>query len=70
LEVRRISEIFGRIPTKEEVAQNGNYPIDLYNQYFISWGEACAAARTTGMSEMPRESQRKSNKIPQLSLLD
>jgi site-specific DNA-methyltransferase (adenine-specific) len=31
----------------------GRYPIELYDRYFISWGEACAAARTTGMSDLP-----------------
>ncbi len=53
LEVKRIAQILGRLPTREEVQAMGRYPIELYDKYFISWGEACAAARTTGMSELP-----------------
>ncbi|MGQ9656570.1 MAG: DNA methyltransferase [Fimbriimonadales bacterium] len=51
LEVKRIAQTLGRIPTREEVARLGRYPIEFYDRYFISWGEVCAAARTTGMSE-------------------
>lgn len=51
LEIKRIAQLLGRIPTREEVAKLGHYPIEYYERYFISWGEACAAARTTGMSE-------------------
>lgn len=57
LEVKRIAQVLGRIPTRQEVMQLGKYPIELYDQYFISWGEACAAARTTGMSELPPEAR-------------
>ncbi|GBC92126.1 Modification methylase BamHI [bacterium HR15] len=53
LEVKRIAQILGRLPTREEVQVMGRYPMELYDRYFISWGEACAAARTTGMSERP-----------------
>ncbi len=53
LEVKRIAQLLGRLPTREDVAQMGRFPIELYDQYFISWGEVCAAARTTGMSELP-----------------
>ncbi|HIE38691.1 MAG TPA: site-specific DNA-methyltransferase [Anaerolineae bacterium] len=55
LEVKRIAERLGRLPTREEVARYGRYPIRLYDEYFVSWGEACAAARTTGMSEFWEE---------------
>lgn len=51
LEVRRIAQELGRLPSREEVERLGAYSIDYYNQYFSSWGEVCAAARTTGMSE-------------------
>ena len=51
LEVKRIASILGRLPRREEVMQHGKYPIEYYDQYFASWGEVCAAARTTGMSE-------------------
>jgi len=51
LEVKRIATLLGRLPKREEVIQYGKYPIEYYDQYFVSWGEVCAAARTTGMSE-------------------
>jgi DNA modification methylase len=53
LEIKRIAQILGRLPTRAEVQRMGRYPIELYDRYFISWGEACAAARTTGMSDLP-----------------
>ncbi len=52
LEVKRIALELGRMPKREEVESLGKYPIAYYDEYFISWGEACAAARTTGMSEI------------------
>lgn len=57
LEVKRIAQVLGRLPTRQEVAQMGKYPLELYDQYFLSWGEVCAAARTTGMSELPPEAR-------------
>ena len=51
LEVRRIAKQLGRLPTRHEVELLGKYPISHYDDYFISWGEVCAAARTTGMTE-------------------
>jgi hypothetical protein len=39
------------LPTREEVEQQSQYPIRYFDEYFISWGEVCAAARTTGMKE-------------------
>lgn len=51
LEVRRIAKLLGHIPNREEVITHGNYPIRYYDEYFSSWGEVCAAARTTGMTE-------------------
>jgi site-specific DNA-methyltransferase (adenine-specific) len=52
LEIKRIASELGRIPTREEVASISKYPKAYFDDYFISWGEACAAARTTGMSEI------------------
>ncbi len=52
LEVKRIAQQLGKLPTREEVELLGKYPISYYDDYFISWGEVCAAARTTGMTEM------------------
>ncbi|HUV67323.1 MAG TPA: DNA methyltransferase [Sedimentisphaerales bacterium] len=51
LEVKRIAEQLGRLPTRDEVQLLSKYPISYYDNYFISWGEVCAAARTTGMTE-------------------
>ena len=53
LEVKRIAKELGRLPTRAEVEILSSNPIDYFDKYFINWGEACAAARTTGMSEFP-----------------
>ncbi|MBX2997369.1 MAG: site-specific DNA-methyltransferase [Caldilineaceae bacterium] len=52
LEVRRIALELGRLPTRDEVIEFGNYPICYYDEYFASWGEVCAAARHDGMTEV------------------
>ena len=51
LEVKRVARLLGRIPSREDIRKLGKYPIEYYEKYFASWGEVCAAARTTGMSE-------------------
>jgi site-specific DNA-methyltransferase (adenine-specific) len=51
LEVRRVAQLLGRLPTRTDMIEYGQYPIRYYDEYFVSWGEVCAAARTTGMSE-------------------
>lgn len=51
LEVRRVARMLGKLPTRAEVIEHGKYPIKYYDEYFASWGEACAAARHDGMSE-------------------
>lgn len=53
LDVRRIAKTLGRLPTHEEVKTMSKYPIKYFDNYFISWGEVCAAARHDGMSEIP-----------------
>ena len=53
LEVRKVATEIGRLPTRSELAELGEYPIKYYDDYFASWGEVCAAARTTGMTENP-----------------
>ena len=55
LEVKRVSQKLRHLPTRDELARFGKYPIEYYDSYFISWGEVCAAARTTGMSEIAQE---------------
>jgi site-specific DNA-methyltransferase (adenine-specific) len=56
LEVKRVAQELGHLPTREELARSGKFPIKYYDDYFISWGEVCAAARTTGMTEEPPSS--------------
>lgn len=51
LDVKRVAQVLGRLPTRHDMAEYGHYPAHYYIDYFASWGEACAAARTTGMSE-------------------
>jgi site-specific DNA-methyltransferase (adenine-specific) len=64
LEVKRIANQLGCLPTREEVIEYGKYPIRYYDEYFASWGEVCAAARTTGMSEYPQESNETTQNQP------
>jgi site-specific DNA-methyltransferase (adenine-specific) len=61
LEVKRIARVLGHLPTRKEVETLSRYPIEYYDRYFISWGEVCAAARTTGMSELPPVAQNESH---------
>ena len=51
LEVRRVARTLDRLPTRDEMLEHGEYPIEYYDKYFVSWGEVCAAARHDGMSE-------------------
>ena len=69
LEVRRIANEIGHIPTREEVIKFGKYSIEYYDLYFVSWGEVTAAARTTGMTE-DRVSVNKEQRTIQLQLLE
>jgi DNA modification methylase len=55
LEVKRIAQTLNHLPSREEVKSMGRFPIEYYDRFFVSWGEVCAAARTTGMSELPPE---------------
>lgn len=69
LEVKRIAKMLGRLPTRDEVIEHANYPIKYYDDYFASWGEVCAAARTTGMSETRKSTDTTEEQPTQLSLL-
>ena len=40
----------------------------MYEDYFISWGEVCAAARTTGMTERRNRKEKVAKKHNQLEL--
>jgi len=52
LDVKRIAQQIGRIPSREEVRNMSIHNIEYFDNYFSSWGEVCAAARTTGMTEL------------------
>jgi site-specific DNA-methyltransferase (adenine-specific) len=58
LEIKRIAGQIGHIPVREEVEALSKYPLEYFDSYFLSWGEVCAAARTTGMSELPEGSKK------------
>ena len=51
LEVKRIAKELGRMPTRDDIEKYSQFPLKYYDEYFINWGEVCAAARTTGMTE-------------------
>jgi site-specific DNA-methyltransferase (adenine-specific) len=68
LDVRRISEIIGRMPTREDVQEKSKYPIEYFDNYFMNWAEVCAAARTTGMTENRISYQVETEKDIQLRL--
>lgn len=55
LEIKRLAGELGRLPTREDVQQHSQHPLEYFKEYFTSWGEVCAAARTTGMTVMPIE---------------
>jgi site-specific DNA-methyltransferase (adenine-specific) len=52
LEVREIAKQLGRLPTRDDVAKMSKHPLAYFDDYFVSWGEVCAAARNGGMSEL------------------
>ena len=62
LEVKGIAQKLGRLPTRKEVEQLSQYPIQYFNDYFVGWGEVCAAARTTGMTENRNRDERTINR--------
>ena len=63
LEIRQITQKLERKPTKEEVATLSQYPIEYYENYFTSWGEVMAAARTTGMTEYKNDEIKKKEQL-------
>jgi len=67
LEVRLIANRLGHIPSREEVERLCKYPIEYFDEYFFSWGEVCAAARHTGMSENNPDSNSEQPQLLQLN---
>lgn len=51
LEIKKIATEIGHIPNRDEVIVLSHHPIDYFDNYFSSWGEVTAAARTTGMTD-------------------
>lgn len=56
LEVRDIANKLGRKPTRDDVKENTKFPFQYFEDYFIDWGEVCAAVGDKGMNEDPKES--------------
>lgn len=52
LDVKRISQLINKVPTRDDVIAYSEYPINYYDDYFINWGEVTAAVRTTGMQNV------------------
>lgn len=57
LEVKKIAQKLKKIPSRDEVVKYSQYPIRFFDEYFISWGEVTAAARTTGMKDVENKSK-------------
>ncbi len=71
LEVKRVAKQLGHLPSRNELIKHGKYSIEYYDKYFASWGEVCAAARTTGMTEKRVDSNKsRSLDVEQLQLLE
>ena len=51
LEVKKLFKKLNHLPSREDVIKYSSYPIKYFDDYFISWREVTAAARTTGMKE-------------------
>lgn len=51
LEVREIAKRLGRKPTKDDITKFSKHPLEYFENYFIDWGEVCAAVGDKGMSE-------------------
>ena len=51
MDVKRIAEALGHIPSREEVEEHSGYSIEYFDDAFSNWSEATKAAKTTGMSE-------------------
>lgn len=70
LEVKRVAALLGHIPSRDELMAHTEYPIEYYDEYFVSWGEVTAAARTTGMSEKRVNGEPNDSGARQLRLLE
>lgn len=69
LEVKRIADEIGRVPTREDVKKYSNHPFKYFEEYFIDWGEVCSAVGDKGMNEEP-DIEYSEPKYKQLSLFE
>lgn len=69
LEVKRVANEIGHIPSRDELIKYGIYSIEFYDAYFSRWSEVTAAARTTGMSE-DRKNINNQDTFQQMRLLE
>lgn len=51
LQIKNLYKKLGTIPTKQQAVEMLDIPEEVYDEYFKSWYEVTAAARTTGMKE-------------------
>ena len=45
------------MPTRDDVIEYSQYPIEYFDNYFINWSEVTAAARTTGMQQVENKTE-------------
>jgi site-specific DNA-methyltransferase (adenine-specific) len=57
LDVKEIALEIGKIPTRADVIEHSQYPIEYFDNYFINWSEVTAAARTTGMHQVENKKE-------------
>jgi len=57
LDVKKIALQIGKIPTRDDVIEYSQYPIEYFDNYFINWSEVTAAARTTGMQQVENKTE-------------
>ena len=55
LYIKDLSIQLGHLPNRDEVVKDDKFPIEYFDNYFLNWAEVCAAARTTGMTELRTE---------------
>ena len=55
LQIKELSKVLNKVPTKEEALKYLDIPEDYYDSQFRNWSEVVAAAKTTGMSEVRKD---------------
>ena len=71
LKIKELSKKIGKIPTIDEALKHLEIPKEFYDDYFSSWSEVTAAAKTTGMTEYKDENiDNKDDETKQTNLFD